>query len=228
MELEVTISKVSQNVVADAQGGSVHVGAAAERRFAYNGEPRVFSGSYDQCKLSFEGDAASRDATELHGCIPGYLAAAAYGRPPPSPEDVPFPLPLLLGNVAADWPPTGPSGHADVNSWPSDTTTVMLRQMPYSYSQEMLLEEVIHSGFAGEFDFLYVPQGNRGRPGGRGYGFINFVTPSAARRCRDYFQGRQFPSMSRKVVVVVAAALQGYEANVRFLGDVARYAYLAA
>lgn len=53
-------------------------------------------------------------------------------------------------------------------------TTLMIRNIPIKYSDEMLLKEL--DDFKGKFDCLYLPFDYE-RDGNRGYAFINFVNP---------------------------------------------------
>lgn len=60
-------------------------------------------------------------------------------------------------------------------------TTVMIRNLPRRLAQKTLLEELNNTGFAGLFDFCYIPccfdSG-----AGKGYAFVNFTTTEAAER----------------------------------------------
>eukprot|EP00428_Durinskia_dybowskii_P049241 CAMPEP_0170346786 /NCGR_PEP_ID=MMETSP0116_2-20130129/74643_1 /TAXON_ID=400756 /ORGANISM="Durinskia baltica, Strain CSIRO CS-38" /LENGTH=505 /DNA_ID=CAMNT_0010600589 /DNA_START=88 /DNA_END=1602 /DNA_ORIENTATION=+ len=95
----------------------------------------------------------------------------------------------------------------------SDVITVMMRNLPNRYTQQMLLEEIVSAGFDGEFDFLYLPIDPETRAN-KGYAFINFVDPQATWRFKSVFEGRQMSRFnSGKYVSLSAAALQGLEAN---------------
>lgn len=98
------------------------------------------------------------------------------------------------------------------HEWESKTT-VMLRNLPNKYNQQMLLEELNTSGFLGTFDFLYLPIDPETHAN-RGYCFINFTNPSVAWMLKLQYEGRKMGRFnSDKVVSVVPAALQGFEAN---------------
>uniref|UniRef100_A0A7S1AHG0 RRM domain-containing protein n=1 Tax=Noctiluca scintillans TaxID=2966 RepID=A0A7S1AHG0_NOCSC len=60
-------------------------------------------------------------------------------------------------------------------------TTLMIRNLPRRLAQKTLLEELDNTGFAGLFDFCYMPccfdSG-----AGKGYAFVNFTTVEAAER----------------------------------------------
>mmetsp|Transcript_31141 Transcript_31141/g.58416 ORF Transcript_31141/g.58416 Transcript_31141/m.58416 type:complete len:488 (+) Transcript_31141:89-1552(+) len=113
---------------------------------------------------------------------------------------------------AANPMPNKPSGGQIPVDWQS-VTTVMLRNLPNKYSQQMLLEELNQSGFAGGYDFMYLPIDPETHAN-RGYAFINFVTPEFAWLARTTYEGQKMGKFnSEKLVSVVPAALQGFEAN---------------
>jgi hypothetical protein len=106
--------------------------------------------------------------------------------------------------------------HAPKGSPPADwngISTVMLRNIPNKYTQSMLLEELKMSGFLGTYDFMYLPIDPETNAN-RGYVFINFTDPGYAWMLRTTYEGRKMCRFnSDKVVSVVPAALQGFEAN---------------
>eukprot|EP00435_Cladocopium_sp_Y103_P037733 s2261_g10.t1 len=98
------------------------------------------------------------------------------------------------------------------SNWQS-ATTVMARNLPNKYNQQMLIDELNSAGFAGAYDFLYLPIDPETNAN-RGYAFINFINPSYAWMMRTAYEGRKMGKFnSDKVVSVVPAALQGFEAN---------------
>mmetsp|Transcript_103687 Transcript_103687/g.184219 ORF Transcript_103687/g.184219 Transcript_103687/m.184219 type:complete len:464 (-) Transcript_103687:141-1532(-) len=104
------------------------------------------------------------------------------------------------------------AGDEAPQEWRSKTT-VMLRNLPNKYNQQMLLEELNSSGFLGTFDFLYLPIDPETNAN-RGYCFINFTDPSFAWMLKMTYEGRKMGRFnSDKVVSVAPAALQGFEAN---------------
>merc|ERR1719333_1383819 len=106
----------------------------------------------------------------------------------------------------------GASAGAPSPEW-SDVYTVMMRNLPNKYTQQMLLEELNKSGFLGTFDFLYLPIDPETNAN-RGYAFINFISPGSAWLLRMTYEGRKMSRFnSDKVVSVSPAALQGFEAN---------------
>lgn len=104
----------------------------------------------------------------------------------------------------------------DAETLPQDWAniqTVMMRNLPNKYTQEMLLEELDKAGFKGDYDFLYLPI-DLDTTANKGYAFINFADPARAWMFKTVFEGRKMQkSNSNKQVMVSPAALQGFEAN---------------
>lgn len=92
-------------------------------------------------------------------------------------------------------------------------TTVMIRGIPKSYTQDLLLAEVMGEGLP--VDFLYLPPGKS--KSNRSYGFVNFETEEAAKVFLWCFQGHRWVlERSHKPATVGLATLQGYLQNVEF------------
>jgi len=69
-------------------------------------------------------------------------------------------------------------------------TTIMLRNVPRSLNRTMLLAELESQGFAGKFDFVYLPVDfeDTTRCGTNfGHAFVNFVSAQDAARARECF-----------------------------------------
>lgn len=94
-------------------------------------------------------------------------------------------------------------------------TTVMLRNMPNNYSRSMLLELLDAEGFAGQYDFLYLPMDFQSRAS-LGYAFINFSSSDAAASFWNTFDGySNWAIPSRKVSGVSwSGPHQGLEAHI--------------
>lgn len=94
-------------------------------------------------------------------------------------------------------------------------TTVMLRNMPNNQTRKMLMDLLDRQGFAGQYDFLYLPMDFTTRAS-MGYAFANFVSPASASQfmmCFDGFSKWSIPS--RKVCGVSwSGPHQGLEAHV--------------
>lgn len=67
-------------------------------------------------------------------------------------------------------------------------TTVMIRNLPTDYTREMLLELLDSEGFAGKYDFVYLPIDFNSQ-GGLGYAFVNLICPVEAQRFWQQFDG---------------------------------------
>lgn len=92
-------------------------------------------------------------------------------------------------------------------------TTVMLRNIPNKYTQQMLMDELSEVGFCNTWDFLYLPV-DSDKNANLGYAFMNFIHPELAARFKEVFEGSRMKRFnSKKVVCVTPATLQGYAAN---------------
>lgn len=67
-------------------------------------------------------------------------------------------------------------------------TTVMLRNLPNRYTRAMLLEMLDEEGFAGKYDFVYLPIDFKTH-NGLGYAFVDLSLPEHAERLRTHFTG---------------------------------------
>jgi len=92
-------------------------------------------------------------------------------------------------------------------------TSLMMRNLPNCYTRAMLLDLLKAEGFAGSFDFIYLPIDFR-RGLGLGYAFINFVSTSVADSFMQRFSGfTQWHTPSDKVCEVTCSdTLHGTEA----------------
>jgi len=90
---------------------------------------------------------------------------------------------------AASTSQTGPS-QAVAAEGPDDesNTTVMLRNIPNRYTQQMLLTLLEEHGFSPLFDFVYLPMDFRNGVN-LGYAFVNLLTHQDATRLMQTFQG---------------------------------------
>ncbi|KAF4685422.1 hypothetical protein FOZ60_006542 [Perkinsus olseni] len=106
-----------------------------------------------------------------------------------------------------------PLAHSPQVCAQKEVTTLMMRHIPNRYSQSELIEEVTAAGFGGTFDFFYLPMDHSTRAN-FGYCFINFTTPAVASLFTHVFSGKQLKmSTSRKIIEIVPAKLQGFDAN---------------
>jgi hypothetical protein len=96
-------------------------------------------------------------------------------------------------------------------------TTLMIRNIPSRLSQQDLVMELQELGFAGTFDFLYIPI-DKNTLSNVGYAFVNFVEPRWAKKCMETFQNYRFNRWRRgpsRVASVSIAHLQGLEKNLQ-------------
>eukprot|EP00419_Tripos_fusus_P045507 CAMPEP_0172823010 /NCGR_PEP_ID=MMETSP1075-20121228/17030_1 /TAXON_ID=2916 /ORGANISM="Ceratium fusus, Strain PA161109" /LENGTH=217 /DNA_ID=CAMNT_0013664075 /DNA_START=1 /DNA_END=651 /DNA_ORIENTATION=+ len=100
---------------------------------------------------------------------------------------------------------------------PADqVTTMMVRNLPYNMTLEMLATHVDVHGFAGCYDLIHLPHMS-GSPN-LGYGFVNFCSPEHAARFEIQFKSVSFRTTSTvKVCKVQSAHIQGFMNNVEFI-----------
>jgi len=105
----------------------------------------------------------------------------------------------------------------DLEEWPLDTTSIMLRNIPNRYTPEELLNEIDAQGFqaALDFDFFYIPTDFKTKRN-MGYGFLNFCNSEKASHFRRAFCKRRLSAYAtQKVLQMSPAREQGFEANAR-------------
>merc|ERR1719492_76355 len=96
-----------------------------------------------------------------------------------------------------------------------EMTTVMLRNLPNDYNRTMLVHLLDCKGFAGKYDYVYVPT-DLSRQAGLGYAFVNMVSAADAQLIRQQLEGFKHwavPS-SKALTVGWSDATRGFEANV--------------
>lgn len=96
-------------------------------------------------------------------------------------------------------------------------TTVMFRNLPKSYTRTPFLEVIDAEGFAGTYEFVYLPTDFESC-GNSGYAFISFNTHDEATRAKKHFHGfsQWSPAPSCKPCDVAwSGPVQGLEAHVK-------------
>jgi len=96
-----------------------------------------------------------------------------------------------------------------------NTTTIMIQNLPEVLTQRALAKGLDTNGFAGQYDFMYLPT-DFGSGTSHGYAFVNFCVPGASQRLIDLWD-RQRPwgrTTMSKALRIMPAAVQGLEANV--------------
>jgi hypothetical protein len=133
----------------------------------------------------------------------------------------PHPAPALA--VHPDTPPSTAATPAPTEapeppaetSEVSETTTVMLRNIPNKYTQKMLMEVFDGRGFEGRYDFFYLPMDFRHNCN-LGFAFANFDSEATLREFTEKFEGFKLPGFnSTKVCQVSLARVQGLHANIQ-------------
>lgn len=101
----------------------------------------------------------------------------------------------------------------------SGATTLMIRNLPRNVKQRRFVKELDDSGFAGTYDYAYLPSsfGNGSEASGLGYAFVNFDNLEAVPRfVRSWHCTRRFKVPTAEIALTVTAAEhQGKEVNVR-------------
>jgi len=94
-------------------------------------------------------------------------------------------------------------------------TTVMLRNLPNNYTREMVLAMLDDAGFAGSYNFLYLPIDFKTQAC-LGYAFVNLVEPSEVPKFWETFNGfAKWAFTSKKVCCVTwSGPHQGQYAHV--------------
>jgi len=131
-----------------------------------------------------------------------------------------FPTDMTNNKCSTTWDQPHGSGVDDdaLSDNPTSTgeaTTLMLRNLPEHVVQQDLIDALDASDFAGQFDFCYMPSAcDTGK--GKGYCFINFKTPDAAKALLSAWEGRYPLGRSNKGRLRVSLAnIQGRDANIR-------------
>jgi len=106
--------------------------------------------------------------------------------------------------------------HHDPTQADEPITTMMIRNIPCRCSEEDIMADIEALGFAGKYDFFYLPRDRR-QKSNLGYAFINLDCPKSAVNFQAKLQGYRFAasskSGSRKVCIVQPASVQGLENN---------------
>mmetsp|Transcript_21618 Transcript_21618/g.40707 ORF Transcript_21618/g.40707 Transcript_21618/m.40707 type:complete len:199 (-) Transcript_21618:272-868(-) len=102
-------------------------------------------------------------------------------------------------------------------SKPSLQTTVFVSQIPQPCTRRMLLDVIDGKGFAGSYDFVYLPIHPKTRRG-MGYAFVNLISHERAIAFMEAFEGyEEWPIASLKRCEVGWSSRQGFDANMKAL-----------
>lgn len=100
--------------------------------------------------------------------------------------------------------------------WPVRCTTLMLRNIPNTYSPDMIVD-LLHSDMKGKMDFMYLPMNFRTKLN-LGYVFVNFRREKDCAHLAKVYSGIQLPAPGgNKSCEVWPARIQGCAENVRSL-----------
>lgn len=91
-------------------------------------------------------------------------------------------------------------------------TTLAIRNLPYSLSQQDLMQALDDAGFAGLYDFVYLPHKFKEHRN-VGFAFVNFIDGQSAERFMSEWQNTHRFAGMRKSVNITPASMQGREAN---------------
>jgi hypothetical protein len=175
--------------------------------------------------------AARRDATPPAAAALGRHPQLAAGREastrtPLSSKSRPFvsghrPTTPPLGQrgeaalVGASAEFEGSKGVPSAKIVPEMCTTVLLRGVPSSCNREMLIKMLDDHGYAGRFNFVYLPVDFESSDH-NGYAFVNITTPAIAAGFKRLFDGfSEHPFSPSKVCTTEWSRLQGLSANIK-------------
>jgi hypothetical protein len=162
----------------------------------------------------------------------GFVPRAAEAvRTPLSAKSRPFaPQPFVPGfypavSPACQWEgavpfgaPTKPAddkGKADAKTEEEEWTTVMLCGFPRNYNRDKLIDLLDLHGYAGQFDFVYIPMDFEFSES-VGYAFVNLTTAAAALCLKGFFEGSVgHPFTDDKPCRTNWSRVQGLGANIK-------------
>ena len=105
--------------------------------------------------------------------------------------------------------------YVEMGGYCEAVTTLMIKNIPNKFNQATLLAEIDDLGFAGKYDFFYMPMDLVNKCN-VGYAFINFVSASDCAAFSLVLTDYRFRTFrSRKLGASVPAHIQGFDNNVR-------------
>jgi hypothetical protein len=111
-------------------------------------------------------------------------------------------------------PGSQPMSQQDQEADLENSSTMMLCNLPCRLEDRDVVAAIKSVGYAGKYEFVYVPQRRRNnkRSGNMGYAFVHFSDPETARAFADAFQNFKFQrTTSTKSCVVKPAHIQGFD-----------------
>lgn len=158
---------------------------------------------------------AAPDAAPDEAFVAVDRAPQAVAVPDAAPDEEEVPVPLgLLGDPEFHDVEGLPQRRRALRPIPPGAVSLMVRNIPWAYSQEELLEEWIPDG---SFNYLHLPF-NRALARPIGYAYINFTSNEALMAFQDQWHGRFLARHHwRKPLDIAAARAQGFDANMVLL-----------
>jgi len=149
-----------------------------------------------------------QDVMHMHGHQPGL--PVQYMQP-----QMAAPMPAQPLQISAMLGATGVPQYMGTVRGREPVTTIMLRNIPQRYNRETLIEDMNARGFAGAYDFFYLPI-DFSTTHSVGYAFINFISEAELARFKSVYQGMKLSEDSPKVCEICDAKVQGKVKNVEF------------
>jgi len=108
---------------------------------------------------------------------------------------------------------------SDVKADDNVITTLMIRNIPKSYTNQNIVGKLNELGLRRMFDFVYVPI-DQSTSFNVGYAFVNFISAEAASECVRVLKGLKINKSSglqhRKYIDVIPAHMQGLYKNLEY------------
>mmetsp|Transcript_581 Transcript_581/g.1561 ORF Transcript_581/g.1561 Transcript_581/m.1561 type:complete len:305 (-) Transcript_581:224-1138(-) len=142
-----------------------------------------------------------------------------FAPPPWAPAFYPAVSPAYPWGVAMPFgtptKPTNDKGRASVKADEDEYTTVMLCGFPRKYSRDKLIDLLDVLGYAGQFDFVYLPM-HFEYSESVGYAFVNMATAADALRLKESLDGFVgHPFTDDKPCHTNWSRVQGLSANIK-------------
>ena len=168
-----------------------------------------------QPKFACDPDSDASDSTEITKLISGQMQVGDHCDQ--CDQFVGLVKPGSVEGIPCEWQPDKLSQMA-TNTWSWENAdrcvSVILRNLPSNYTQDMFLYDLMSSGFQGCFDLLYLPFCHR--HGNFGFAVVNFIHSEHAIQFYCYFHRRTVLAWGRtgkEGLLVHPAPRQGYAAN---------------
>jgi hypothetical protein len=204
---------------------SCSVSTMVEDDVASNGEIN----STEESGIEFELDIEAGAAAALSASMTPQVPTVHVDKDHVNADAVPLPLNLLSPSFRCHGKTTPEMSHRKMPR-PRDMkkmyesckdeppTTMMIRNIPGRYEQTDFMMDLEDLGFAGTYDFLYMPV-DKATAINVGYAFVNFTDHYAATKFLESFKDYRFKRHRRKskrLAAVSVAHMQGLENNLQY------------